>query len=91
MAFPRGLYRWAKQVQSASTRSDVLRILIQKVFGSPRDAVLLRMLREFVMCGWVDNEAFEMMGKKVAAQMMVSVVKTVRPDVCGQADPYVGF
>ncbi|CAI5739297.1 unnamed protein product [Hyaloperonospora brassicae] len=61
---------WAKHVQSASTRSDVLRVLIQKVFDSPRDAVLLRMLREFVMCGWVDNEVFKMVGRKVTAQMM---------------------
>ncbi|RMX70298.1 hypothetical protein DD238_000012 [Peronospora effusa] len=61
---------WSKHLQSAPTRSVVLQILLRKIFGSPRDAALLRMLREFVVCGWVDNEVFEMLGKQLVAQMM---------------------
>ncbi|CAI5721312.1 unnamed protein product [Peronospora farinosa] len=61
---------WSKHLQSAHTRSIVLQILLRKIFGSPRDAALLRMLREFVVCGWVDNEVFEMLGKQLVAQMM---------------------
>ena len=43
---------------------------------SPRDAALLRMLREFVVCGWVDNEVFEMLGQHLVAQMMVSTLSS---------------
>ncbi|CAH0477116.1 unnamed protein product [Peronospora belbahrii] len=61
---------WAKLVQSYHTRSEVLQVLLRKIFGFPRDAVLLRMLREFVVCGWVDNEVFEVLGKQLTAQIM---------------------
>lgn len=65
--------RWNKRVQQSSARSEVLRVLLRKIFGSPRDPVLLRMLREFIGCGWVDHDVFEMMGKQLSAHMMVSV------------------
>uniref|UniRef100_A0AAV1V2S7 Uncharacterized protein n=1 Tax=Peronospora matthiolae TaxID=2874970 RepID=A0AAV1V2S7_9STRA len=61
---------WTKHVLSASIRCDVLRLSIQKVFSFPRSAVLLQMLREFVLCDWVDNELFNMIGKRITAQMM---------------------
>ncbi|CAI5729295.1 unnamed protein product [Peronospora destructor] len=65
-----GPHGWSKHLQSVHTRSDVLQVLLRKIFGSPRDAALLRMLREFVVCGWIDNEVFEMLGKQLVAQMM---------------------
>ncbi|KAE9299031.1 hypothetical protein PF008_g23353 [Phytophthora fragariae] len=61
---------WSKHVRSTNARSQVLSIMLLKVFGSPRDTLLLRMLREFVGCGWVDRDIFEAIGKQLTTHMM---------------------
>ncbi|KAH7479470.1 uncharacterized protein KRP23_6261 [Phytophthora ramorum] len=61
---------WNKYVQFANARSKVLSVLLRKIFGSPRDTLLFRMLRQFVACGWVDEAVFQTMGKQLTAHMM---------------------
>ncbi|ETK88464.1 hypothetical protein L915_07274 [Phytophthora nicotianae] len=61
---------WSNYLRATNTRSEVLCILLRKNFGSPRDPVLLRMLREFTACGWVNHEEFEVMARQICSFMM---------------------
>ncbi|KAG2766751.1 hypothetical protein Pcac1_g21848 [Phytophthora cactorum] len=61
---------WSNYVRLTNARSEVLCILLRKIFGSPRDPALLRMLREFTASGWVSHEVFEVMAKQICSHMM---------------------
>ncbi|KAF4135780.1 hypothetical protein GN958_ATG15004 [Phytophthora infestans] len=61
---------WTNYVHLATARSEILCILLRKIFGSPRDPVLLRLLREFTACDWVDHVVFEALARQICTQMM---------------------
>ncbi|KAG6609266.1 uncharacterized protein IUM83_00888 [Phytophthora cinnamomi] len=61
---------WNKSVRSTNARSHILGVVIRKLFGSPRDTVLLRILREFVGSGWFNSVVFETSGKQLTTHMM---------------------
>ncbi|KAG1700280.1 hypothetical protein DVH05_012085 [Phytophthora capsici] len=69
LAFCFGPIGWSKHIQGTS-RSEILRVLLCKVFGSPRDPALLRMLREVVACGWINHEVFLTFEKQICTHMM---------------------
>ncbi|KAL3666540.1 hypothetical protein V7S43_008171 [Phytophthora oleae] len=70
LAFCFGPVGWSKHIQATEARSEVLRILIRKIFGSPRDPALLRMLREFAACNWINHDVFQIIGKQICIRMM---------------------
>lgn len=70
VSFCFGSTGWIRHVKSADARHIVWFVLMRKFFGNPRDAVLLRMLRELTVCGWVDYEQFNIMTAQICSRMM---------------------
>ncbi|TDH70747.1 uncharacterized protein CCR75_005151 [Bremia lactucae] len=57
-------------MQSANSSKKVLHVLLRKFFGSPRDVILLRILREIVASGWLASEEFELLTKSICSHVM---------------------
>lgn len=47
-------YRWIGVVKAPEKRIQILKVLLRKLFGAPRDPFSLRFLRELVSAGWLE-------------------------------------
>ncbi|KAL7693337.1 hypothetical protein Plhal304r1_c004g0016081 [Plasmopara halstedii] len=60
---------WSHHVNLAHARHEILRVLVRKFLGSPRDHVILRMLREVIVCSWVSHEEFDVMATQICSHV----------------------